>query len=358
MAKRETILVTGAGGAVGSQLVVELLAAGYKVRATDLPGKPFPFGGSRVKAVRGDLRDPKFVAELPYGADHIIHAGAALDIGLPWSVLKAVNLDATELLWERAVELGVGKFVFFSSASTYRGQDRPITEEDPQDPPGNYEKSKFLAEKMLMRSKLGGAKTHLVILRPALIIGPLGTALMATIACAPPILKEYLGFAPKLYGGSMTTVVHSLDVARAALFLMEKGLDGEVYNVGNEDALPFGDFYNIACQEYGLPVLPLPPIPMPSRRVVSHLMPFLTRPELFKIINTVGGGIWKHLQKKHNLTGPLSPKADKEAMSYMLSDYVFDVSKLMTTGFECRFPDYRSAIRDVLEWYKRERWIP
>jgi nucleoside-diphosphate-sugar epimerase len=358
MAGKETVLVTGAGGCVGSKLVQELVAAGYRVKATDIPGRPFGFGGSRIKEVRGDLSDPEFVDGLPMGTDFVIHAGASVDISKPWDYLKTVNLDATTRLWERCVEAGIERFVFFSSASIYAGQDRPIREEDPQDPAGPYEKSKFLAEKVLLRGKLGGAATRLVILRPALIIGPFGTALMATIATLPPLLKSYLGFAPKAVGGPLTNVVHSLDVARAAVHLLEHGRDGEAYNVANDDILPFSQFFNVACEESGVPQLPIPAFPFPPKKLVATVAPAVARPEVFWALNKAAGGLWSRIAARQSLSGPLAPHFDPGAISYAARDAAFDATKLKETGFECRFPDYRSAIRDVISWYRENHWLP
>jgi len=358
MANKETVLVTGAAGCVGTHLVRELLDAGYRVKASDLPGRNFAVGGSRVKIVTGDLKDSRFVDDLVLGVDHVIHAGAILDISLPWEVIKKVNLDAAVRLWERSVEAGIERFVFFSSASIYKGQDRPITEDDPQDPAGPYEKSKFMAEKALVRSKLAGAATHLVILRPALVIGPFGTALMATIATLPPLFKEFLGWAPRVYGGPKTNIVHALDVARAAVHLLKHGQDGQPYNVANDDAMVFSDFFNVACQEYGLSLVPFPPARFPPRKWLEAAYPVISRPGPFVLLNFAARTIWKRLQSKHRLTRDLVPKLDREVISYTLRDSVFDTARLKATGFEVRFPDYRSAIRDVLDWYRKERWIP
>lgn len=357
--ERETVLVTGGAGCVGTQLVRELLEAGYRVKATDLPGRTFTVGGARVQTVLGDLRDGQFVDTLVQGVNHVIHAGAVLDISKPWELLKQVNLDATVRLWDHSVEAGVQCFVFFSSASVYKGQDRPIREDDPLDPPGPYERSKFLAEKALLRSKQGGAATRLVILRPALIIGPFATELMAPIATLPPLFKEYLRWAPRIYGGPKTNIVHALDVARAAVHLLRHGEDGAAYNVASDDVVMFSDMVNVAFEEYGVRLIPLPFARVPSRRWLALMSPLLiSRPEVVGVINFVANILWDRLMRKYGLTGRLRPKAYAHTMSYSLRDSVFDTTKLKNTGFEVRFPDYRSIMRDVLDWYRKERWIP
>ena len=358
MAYRETVLVTGAGGSVGIHLVKKLLEHGFRVKATDLPGKAFPFGGYRVKDVRGDLTDPGFVEDLPYGVDHVIHAGASVDLSRTWDDLYRVNVEATVRLWEKAVELGIERFVFFSSASIYRAQERLIQETDPLDPVGSYEKSKFLAERNLMRSKIGGAATHLVILRPALVLGPHATVLMANIATVPPLCKSYLGYGLQMYGGPRTNVVHSLDVALAAIHLLKNGEDSEAYNVANDEVVRFCDFFNVACQEYGLVLLPAPPVHFPPTRIARRIAPILERPEPHFLFNRIGASLWNRLKRQHSLRGDLRPRLDREVLLYATRNSMLDSTKLKGTGFEFRFPDFRSVIRDTIEWYRTEQWIP
>jgi nucleoside-diphosphate-sugar epimerase len=288
----------------------------------------------------------------------VIHAGALVDISKGPELLNAINRDAAVQLWERALECGIESFVFFSSASIYAGKEGRIAERDPLDPAGPYEQSKFLAEKALLRSKWDGAACKLVILRPALIVGPHGTALMATVATLPPLFALLLGYAPRAYGGPRTNIVHALDVARAAIHLMRNGQDGEAYNVCNDDDVPVSDFSNVACREYGLPVLPLPPVPLLPKGVMHHLLPLAGRPELFAVLNAATSRIWEHLRRKHGLLGDLRPKFDKEMMGYTVRDSVFDNAKLKATGFALRFTDFASVVRDAMEWYQQERWIP
>jgi UDP-glucose 4-epimerase len=358
MAYRETVLVTGAAGGIGTHLVKELLRSGFLVKATDLPTREFAIGGSRVRIVKGDLADRAFVRDLPLGVDHVIHAGAATDATRSWSYLETVNVEATRLLWERSAEVGVERFVFVSSGSVYKSQDRPIVEEDPQEPFGNYERSKFLAEKALIRGKHGGAKTRLVTLRPGWVIGPFATALMASVATIPPLYKHYLGFAIKMRGGPRSNMVHSLDVARAALHFLEKGEDGGIYNLANDDVLEFADYFNIACQEYGLTVIPGIPVHIPGSAWFRAFGPLATRPEPIHLLNRTGERLWERLRKRYDLVDALHPRMDLAAAHHAAGDLVLDTTKAREAGFETIFPDYRSAIRDVLERYQKVRWIP
>ncbi len=358
MSARERVLVTGAAGGVGTHVVQQLLRSGYLVRATDLSGRDFAYGGSRVHIYEGNLTDARFLDSIVRGVDAIIHTAAVTDAALPWEEMVAVNVEASSRLWEQASLHGIRRFVHISSGSLYRGQSGAISESTPQEPFGNYERSKFLAEKALLRGRFASQGPELVILRPAWVIGPYATALMASVATVPPLYKHFLGFAIRARGGPRSTMVHSLDLARATIHFLSHGEDGGIYNIANDDVLEFADYFNIACSEYGLAVLPGLPLRIPSARLIGLLGPLGGRSEPVHFLNTMGARLWQTLVKKHNLLGSLEPRIDMAAVHHGLADLVLDTTRSRETGFDCLFPDYRSAIRDVLERYQRVRWIP
>lgn len=67
------IIVTGAAGLIGKQIVTSLVAAGHQVVATDrVQIEPSP----SVTTVIGDLTSPDFISQLDFSCDAVIHLGS------------------------------------------------------------------------------------------------------------------------------------------------------------------------------------------------------------------------------------------------------------------------------------------
>lgn len=358
MAKRERVLVTGAGGSVGRLVVRELLDAGYSVRATDLPEKAVNEAHEHLEVVAADLRDTAVLPRLTKGVSRVIHVAASMSGGQPWNALKLINVDATLNLFDAAQESGAITFVYLSSASVYQTQRRRVKETDPLEPLDPVARSKFAAERGLLRKKQTGASMRLVVLRPALMLGPYGTAFLSSLATAPPLFREMVGVAPKLFGGPRTAVVHALDVARAAVHLMEKGRDLSFYNVACDDWNTLADLFNLASQAYGLLVMPLWPLFFPPTEWVEKGHVVLARPEVAALFRLLTRGSWNKLKQRHQLTGELEPSFSPESMGYGLRDLTLETQRLKETGFELRYPDVKSTVWDVMHWYKTQKWIP
>lgn len=145
-----SVLVTGAGGFIGSHVVDRLLAEGEEVVGLDnFDGfyaraiKDANVGpardSERFELIEGDIRSPETLASLPPDVDAVIHlaarAGVRPSIADP-VLYSDVNLLGTSVLLEFARARGIGAFVFASSSSVY-GNNRktPFSEDDAVDEP-------------------------------------------------------------------------------------------------------------------------------------------------------------------------------------------------------------------------------
>jgi dihydroflavonol-4-reductase len=173
---RHRVLVTGAGGFIGSHLVRDQLARGNTVTAADLDLQ-------RLEALRleGDLSCERLdirsfdrLARLLDGVDTVFHLAAAhLDVLKGADYFHEVNVDATRTLARLSAEVGVRRFVHCSTVGVYGPREElPADETTPPMPDIAYERSKLEGEAAI-RSVIDETGLNAVILRPAWVYGPL-----------------------------------------------------------------------------------------------------------------------------------------------------------------------------------------
>jgi uncharacterized protein YbjT (DUF2867 family) len=135
------ILITGATGVVGGELLPQLLARGDGVRA--LVRDPRKLGEHRVdvQIALGDIGDPFSLRHAMRGVDIVIHLAATIR-DQPGGTIEELNGLATERLLRSAERAGVERFVFFSAMSATAFQRT------------RFFRSKALAERVVRESPL------------------------------------------------------------------------------------------------------------------------------------------------------------------------------------------------------------
>ena len=247
------VLVTGAAGFVGMNVVEALLARGDRVVAFDTaplpPGGEAALGefGDRVDVVNGDVRDREAVAGAMSGCDALIHA-AAITAGPERERRDAhtivdVNVKGAVNAMDAAREAGVGRIVHFSSSGVYGESsfEHDVLREDGAMPlPDSlYTITKYAGERIALRHRaLHGL--DLVCLRPGYVFGPwerntgvrdtLSPVLQASVAAARgeeaaiprPCLRDW---------------AYSRDVADSAVALLNAAAPRSVvYNSGGPES--------------------------------------------------------------------------------------------------------------------------
>ncbi len=153
------VLVTGAGGFIGSHLAERLVAQGAHVRALAeynpvgswgwLEASPLK---DELEVVLGDVRDPDSVARAVRGADTIFHLAALIAIPYsykaPLSYLRT-NAEGTLNVLRAALELEAELVAHVSTSEVY-GTARyvPIDEAHPLQGQSPYSASKIAADKL------------------------------------------------------------------------------------------------------------------------------------------------------------------------------------------------------------------
>ncbi len=178
MSARRAVLVTGASGHVGSEVVARLSSRGHPVVAlTHSRLEIVANSGRQVRPARliaGDGRrhdlglDPQLVAELAGQVALVVHCAAVTDFGLPECRYTELNVAGTANALALARRWGVG-FLFVSTAYVCGESSGTFFENQldiGQHFGNDYERSKYRAEQLVRSSGLRWA-----VVRPGIVSG-------------------------------------------------------------------------------------------------------------------------------------------------------------------------------------------
>ncbi|MHB9146735.1 MAG: NAD-dependent epimerase/dehydratase family protein [Symbiobacteriia bacterium] len=152
---RDTVLVTGGSGFLGSHIVRRQVALGSRV-VVPYRGETVPWRLSEVATLPGltlvprwDVRDTRAVRELIASArpNVVIHSAAAgvIGNGVVAEEVLAVNVVGTQHLMEACLRAGVKRFVLLGSGFEYRASTEPIGDQEVLEPNSIYGVSKMAA---------------------------------------------------------------------------------------------------------------------------------------------------------------------------------------------------------------------
>ena len=267
------VLVTGASGFVGGQLVEYLLDCGNAVRAV-YRRKLVPTYLERqknrsVELVRRDLAGADDLADLVRGCSHVVHAAAKVADYGPRDEFRAINVRATENLISAAVDTGCERFLFVGSIAVHGfGNHLGSVEEGPYYPlRSSYQKSKLDAENVVREY---GSRLPITILRPGLVYGPGDTTTLGP-------LFELLasGKLPMLRGfdhGNCPIYIDDL-VAAIEKALICDDARGEVFNIVSGEKVSLREAIEFAAKRFDRS-LPSYNVPMWAARTLASAAEF------------------------------------------------------------------------------------
>jgi nucleoside-diphosphate-sugar epimerase len=172
--QKEKVLVTGAGGFIGSHLVEALLKKGHEVACLLRPGEdPRWIKDLGVTFYHGDLTRKETLHEPVRGATYVYHLAARMGGWDKPEYVYQVNFEGTRNLMEacRESDLALKRFLFVSSVAVSgpTGRTRIFNEKTPPDPQSPYGKSKLMAENHVRDN---GKAMPVTIVRLPLVYGP------------------------------------------------------------------------------------------------------------------------------------------------------------------------------------------
>jgi nucleoside-diphosphate-sugar epimerase len=245
------VLITGAGGFIGSHLVDSQLEQGHYVRAVDLHLDLLghQVAHPRLQLIGGDITEKDIVQKLVEGIDVVYHlASAHLDVSLSNEHYHRVNVDATLSLLEAARRVGVRRFVHCSSVGVIGDVKHPPADETTECHPVNiYERTKLEGERAALDFACQ-AGFPVVVVRPAWVYGPRcprTAKLFRTISKGRfPIFGRGTNMRHPVY---ISDMIHGLELCAET-----PKINGEVFIIAGEVPIESRKLISVISQELNI----------------------------------------------------------------------------------------------------------
>lgn len=233
ISKGETVLVTGATGAIGHRVVHALCAAGYKLRTFSLDTPEPKLFPPEVDNHIGDVTDTAAVQSAMQGVDAVVHLAALLHIVNPPPELhgeyERINVGGTATVVEAAIAVGVKRVILASTIAVYGPSDGKVLDEDSAVLPDTlYAETKLAAEKIVLNARSTEGL-------------PLGTVLRFGAVYGSRIKGNYQRLTKALArgrflaigdGSNRRSLVYDKDLAQAVvLAIADPAAAGQIFNV-------------------------------------------------------------------------------------------------------------------------------
>ena len=283
------VLVTGGLGFIGTNFIRATLKARpswtiVNLDAQTYAGNPANLADvkSRYKWIKADIRDPKAVDRAMKGCELVVHFAAETHVArsiLDASAFLTTNVIGTQVLLDAALRHGVRRFLHVSTDEVYGSI------------PKGY--SNFVTH-----------KAPVLTTRASNNYGPYQYPEKAL----PLMISNFMdGKAFPQYGDGrqVRDWLHVVDHARAILLVLEKGVLGEVYNIGG----------SYTCE---------------NRALIAKVL--------------------RLMDKDSSLVTRVSDRKGHDRR------YALDCSKLKRLGFRHAY-DFEKGLRETIAWYRdNERW--
>lgn len=249
----QKILVTGAGGFIGSHVVEDLVRSGKQVRAMVHYNSNNSWGWldgvdpsirKELDVFAGDVRDPNGMRVAMKGMDEVFHLAAL--IGIPYSYHSPdsyvdTNIRGTLNVLQAARDEGVKRVMVTSTSEVYgTARQVPITEEHPKQGQSPYSATKIGADHLALSFQLS-FRIPVTVVRPFNTYGPRQSAR----AVIPTIITQLLAGSPELHLGSLhptRDLVFVEDTARAFSAISQcEALIGHEVNIATQQEISIGD---------------------------------------------------------------------------------------------------------------------
>jgi nucleoside-diphosphate-sugar epimerase len=321
------ILVTGATGFTGKNLLKYLLDNGKKVRVIvrdksklgELASHP------NIDVLVGSISDKEIVDASMKGIKKVFHVAAIFRTsGIPDQVYWDTHVKGTELLMQAALNEGVERFVHTSTVGVHGdvGNEIQSNEQSPYSPGDIYQVTKLEAEKKVHEfyEKHG---LPLVVIRPTAIYGPGDLRLLKLFKIASHKISLVIGEGKIKYH-----MVYIDDLIQGYMLASEvEEAIGEAFIIGGDEVLSLNELLSTISDVLN------------KSKTKIHLP---VRP--FQILGTVMEKIFIPLG--------ISPPIYRRRVDFFTKSRYFDISKAnKVLNFHPK-TSVKEGIKKTTEWYK------
>ncbi|HHI02677.1 MAG: hypothetical protein DRP51_00660 [Candidatus Zixiibacteriota bacterium] len=326
--QKESVLITGANGFVGSRLCRKLLGDGYHVIAGIREGcNRELIAGLDMEFRFGDVTCPETLPAMIKDVNYVIHNAGVVKAKNRDLFFKVNHFGAQNIAQACLQNKKLKKFIFISSlaAAGPSEKGKPRTEEDRPHPLTAYGRSKLAGEEAILAFK---EKINLAIIRPPGIYGPGDKEMFAFFQIINFRIKPYLGSLKR-----KLQLVHVDDLCLG------------ISKVIQTDTEPGSIYFIAESKSYGYKEL----IGHLQRAVGKNGIPLYIPGALVKVIARVSEAVMKALGQP--------PMFTVEKAREILGNWEISTDKAKRElGFESETAFPEGAARTA-EWYFKEGWL-
>lgn len=245
------VFVTGGSGFLGRQVIGDLVAQGYRVRALARSAKAAAtVQQAGAEPVMGDLDDITAMAKGMVGCEAVIHSAAKVEQWGKWQDFEHMTVQGTKNVITATRQAEVKRFVHISTEAVLAGGKAIVNANEntplPTNPNGMYPLSKKLAEQAVLAAN--SPDLAAIVVRPRFIWGKGDTTLLPKLAQAAKS-GGWLWFGG---GTHQMSTCNVKNVSHGVMLAARHGRGGQIYFLTDGEKVSFREFVGAMIRTQGV----------------------------------------------------------------------------------------------------------